>query len=126
MKALHVRLLKKLEAGKGGMTLERHDLDLLAELGVIETIVQHGIRSYNQCRKQSAQNRPTQEASIRSTKDRTEPTSTSSGMIEQPDVTGELARALATLPKPSKPSTGNSSDKKPAPRADRHTSGQAA
>lgn len=123
MTALHVRLLKKLEAGKGGMTLERGDLDLLAELGVIETIVQHGIKSYNQCRKQ---NHPTPEASIRSTRGQIERTSISPGMIEQPDVTGELARALATLPKQSRPSTANSLDKKPAPHADRHTNGQAA
>lgn len=62
MTALHIRLLRKLEAGKGGMTLEREDLNRLVQIGVVAKIVEEGLKDYAQCLKQS---RPTPEASTR-------------------------------------------------------------
>lgn len=121
MTALHVRLLRKLESGRGGMTFERDDLNRLVQIGVVAKIVEEGLKDYAQCLAQNAPNRSTPVANIRSISGTTERTSKSSGMTEPHDASASLARARAALKKPSRRLTSNTSDKKPAPLADGHT-----
>jgi len=121
---LQIRIAKKLVNGRGGMTITQADLDVLLNCGAYEKLCQAAIE-FNQCRKRNAPSRSTPVAITRSTSGQTEQTSILSGMTVPQDVNAEVARALATLPRPSKPLTGSILVKTPAPPAGGHTNGQA-
>ncbi len=121
---LRRRIDRAIERGKGSMMLTQSDLDVWLESGAYKSLSEFA--DMELCRKRKDQSRYIKGETTNSTDEATEQILKSSGMIEQPDVKRELARALATLPKPSRRSTASISVKKPAPPADAPTKERAA